>query len=130
MKPSAAFLLRPEFAFPNIEDGKRLFASRLSRARDKIKSKNKSSAFNSAALEHDRTLHPVPAFNHQNEPRWDGSVAQMHLKKDIADGKQQQMAPKVLHKSQPEYSAYPLAIFCDHIYQEERLQKFILQCRA
>jgi hypothetical protein len=43
MKPSVAFLLRPEFAFPNAEDGKRLFSGRLSRAREEIKYKNESS---------------------------------------------------------------------------------------
>jgi len=124
MPPRVAFDLRPEFAFPNLEDGKRLFASRLAAARKKIKHKNESAALQSAALKADRQIHPKPTHNHRGEPRWEGSAAEGHLKVDIAANKQNEMAPKELHKLRPEYSAYPLEVFRGHIYQEERLVKF------
>jgi len=129
MKPAVAFERRPEFAFPNEEDGKRLFAGRLQRLREKIQHKNDTSSAQSAALEEDRTKHPAPSHNHRGEPRWKGSAAEAFLKSDMDENKHNLMTPRDLHHSRPEYRQIPLRVFRNHIYQEEKLRKFIEQRR-
>ena len=133
MKPATAFRLRPDaFSVPNYAEGMRLFAGRLRAAREQIKEKRERSSLEAAALEEDRKVHPKPTTNHRGEPRWEGSAAERLLKDDIAAGKHKTMTPMQLFHSRPEYQSgvFTLRVFRDHIYQEERLLKFIAQCRA
>jgi hypothetical protein len=80
------------------------------------------------ALAHDRILFPKATHNHRGEPRWEGSEAERLLKLDVDDQKHKTVKPIELYKSRPEYyEHYPLEIFRNHIYQEVRLRKFVLQ---
>ena len=68
--------------------------------------------------------HPTPQFNHRGEPQWNGSEAQKQLKELIASGGHIEKEPKELWAGNTEFRKYLLKSFRDHIYQEQRLQKF------
>ena len=68
--------------------------------------------------------HPTPEFNCRGEPQWNGSAAQALLKEMVEKGEHKGIEPKTIWSSREEYQAYSLQTFRDHIYQEERLQKF------
>jgi len=76
--------------------------------------------FDSKALASDRHVHPPPAITSRGYPRWCGSEAERLLKADIDDGNLTGIKPKDLHQSRPEYQAFPLKVFRDHIAQETR----------
>jgi DNA repair exonuclease SbcCD nuclease subunit len=65
----------------------------------------------------------------EGEPRWEGSLAQAQLKKDVEEKYQVGKKPKELWEDNGEnresYRDYPLQVFRDHIYQEIRLRKWI-----
>jgi hypothetical protein len=84
--------------------------------------------FDTAAMAHDRLLFPVPTHNHRGEPWWPGSEAQRLLALDVDDNKHITMKPRQLYNTRAEYyDNYPLQVFRDHIYQEVKLRKFVLQ---
>jgi hypothetical protein len=83
-------------------------------------------ALDSAALAHDRRIHPKAANNHRGEPRWEGSDAERLLRQDMDEGKHKTMKPQLLYNMRNEYyENYPLKIFREHIYQEEKRRKFL-----
>jgi hypothetical protein len=45
------------------------------------------------------------------------------LKEDVDAGMTSNYEPKVLHHMRPEYQAFPLAVFRDHVYQEQRSRR-------
>ena len=53
---------------------------------------------------------------------WNLSECKKFLEEDVKDGKHTALAPKVLYESRPEYRAYTLKEFRDHIYQERDRQ--------
>jgi hypothetical protein len=125
MTPRDAYLHRPEFAE---FDGYANFPSRLRGARQQIASKNNRASSDSAALAHDRKIYPKAASNHRGEPRWEGSEAERLLRKDMDEGKHNQMRPELLYYTRKDYHEnYPLKVFREHIYQEERRRKFLAQ---
>jgi hypothetical protein len=101
------------------------FTERLRRARKKANELNARSAFDVAAIAHDRLIHPVRPTNSRNEPRWEGSQAQVFLQHDIAARTHWNMKPQELYNSREVYHEFSLTIFREHIYQEEKRQKYI-----
>ena len=74
------------------------------------------------ALAHDLAI-PGLRKNSRGYPNWQDSEAERLLKKDIDDGLDLVMQPKELHSKRPEYAVYPLDVFRNHIYQEQRARR-------
>jgi len=73
--------------------------------------------------------HPRPTHNMRGEPRWEGSLAQKHLKKDMEDGRHfrpdgSRLAPAEFRCLRPHHQEHFLATMRGHIDQETRLQNF------
>ena len=123
MPPQVAYMQRPEYVESDPEYKR--WTRRLRDLRESVREKNDRAASDSAALAHDRRIHPKPAFNHRGEPPWEGSDAERFLCEDMDAGKHNTMTPKELHASRKEYrDNYPLVVLRQHIYQEERRRKF------
>jgi hypothetical protein len=73
-----------------------------------------------AAITHDRKIYPKEEKNQTGKARWDGSEAQRLLRLDADAGKHEAMKPSLLYAERLEYREFPLRIFRDHIYQENR----------
>jgi hypothetical protein len=100
MTPQDAYLQRPEFAEFG---GYANFPSRLRSARQQIACLNNRATSDSAALAHDRRIHPKAAYNHRGEPRWEGSEVERLLRQDMSEGKHKTMKPEQLYHSRKEY---------------------------
>ena len=57
------------------------------------------------------------------KPRWDGSAAEQFLRVAVADGIT--VKPAALQASQQAYGCFNGTVFRNHIYQEQRTQKYI-----
>ena len=115
------FTSRPEFA----ATGYRLFPSRLSSLR-KIYRKDKGRADADLKLFNEfKENNAIHSHSARGWPEWDGSVAQKQLKQDIQDGILDTLTPAELWCLRPVYDDYPLKVFRDHIYQEDRTKKFL-----
>ena len=101
------------------------FTSRLRNARSKTMEMNARTAFDVAAVAHDRLIFPVQKTNVRNEPRWEGSKAQGLLRIDVAAKIRVATKPQEFYNTRCEYMEFSLSIFRGHIYQEEKRQKFI-----
>jgi hypothetical protein len=103
------------------------FSTNIQNLRKLIKQKKDRSAEEEAALTRDR-LHffPRPPTNHRGEPHWDCSASKPLLSQDIDAGKHNDLEPRELWMTRPEYyQEYPNhAVFRKHIYQEIRTRKF------
>jgi hypothetical protein len=122
MEPADVYLQR-DFEYEN-------FRNHLRDLRKQIRASKDRAISDSAALAHDRRIFPKKTYNHRGEPRWEGSEAEQLLKQDIDEGKNKDLMPAELHQSRDEYKGYPLEVFRKHIYQEERLRKYVAQLRA
>lgn len=100
------------------------FPDRLKRLRKKHAEKECMAVRDAAALEHDRQIHPMPAFDRRGYKRWPGSNARQFLLCDIDLGVLEEMKPQELHRSRPEYLEYDLKTFRKKIYQELKSEKF------
>lgn len=112
----------PEFAQ---FDGARLFQGRLQRARARAKANRNTGAREMAALKKDRELFPEKTTTHRGGPVWEGSLAQKYLILDVRLGNHKKMPPKDFHMSRPAYSAFPLTVFRNHVYQQEKRIKWV-----
>ena len=59
----------------------------------------------------------------QGYPRQDRHAAEQLLKEDVdamENGEMAKMQPRALRNSRPKYQEFPLDVFRNHIYQEER----------
>ena len=137
MSWQAAYQLRPEFvvgtkANPTAEKAESLFEGRLKSARGILAEKDQRAVSELALLRADRLIHPVPATNHQGEPRWEGSEAQKLLKDDVKKLKHEGMKPLAYYASRPQYKAwhFSAATIAGHVKQEVRLLKFLKQYRG
>ena len=82
--------------------------------------KHKARTVNDEARHHhDMEIHQLAK---DLEECWDGSSAQECLIADINEGKHEQMKPKELYSSRPEYQIFELEKFRKYIYQETRLE--------
>jgi hypothetical protein len=110
--------MRPEY-----EPYRKNFGTNLRSLQKTIRENQAKADSDSAALAHDRHLFPPSANTSLGYPRWDGSVAQRLLREDVEAGLTRRYEPKELYQMQPEYQAFPLVVFRDHIYQEERSRR-------
>ena len=99
------------------------FRSNLNNLRASVKKHQARADSDSADLEHDMRLHPPVTVNPRGCQRWEGSDAERLLKEDrvkVRAGLVEARKPRELHQSRPEFQAFPLTVFRDHIYQEDR----------
>ena len=68
---------------------------------------------------HDRSVIQSKENCDRGYPRWSISQAKRSLRKDIQDKKHENIKPKQLWKTRPEYQKFPHDVFRKHIYQEE-----------
>jgi hypothetical protein len=101
------------------------FVTNFRNLRKKVLQETVSSATDSHALAHDRSIHPVAPFNQLGEPRWEGSSAQKLLSADIDDAKHTRMKPQILHGTREEYGVFDLTVFRKHIRQEVQTRKLL-----
>lgn len=118
MTPKKVLGMRPEYV-PYAKN----FGTNLRNLQKAIRDNQARADSDSAALAHDRRIFPPSANTFQGYPRWDGSGAQRLLREDIGAGLTSNCEPKTLHQTRPEYQAFPLTVFRDHIYQEQRSQR-------
>jgi len=104
------------------------FTRRLGAVQKDFIKKADRATHDQASFDNYRQSHPVEAMNQRGEPRWEGSIAQAQLKKDIQEQYHVGKLPKELWEDEGEsrnsYKDYPLKVFRDHIYQEIRLRKW------
>ena len=76
--------------------------------------------------------HPPPTHNENGDPRWEGSAAQVFLKKDMKRGRHKNKTPLKFWQSRPEYQLFRKETFRKHIDQEKRLWKLenLLKAKA
>jgi hypothetical protein len=118
MMPQQVFEMRAEYK----PYGIKRFRSNLYSLRSSIKENQGKADSDSAALMHDRRIHPKAAYTPKGYPRWDGSDAQRLLKEDVESGLTMHLDPSFLRETRLEYKVFPLKVFRDHIYQEVRLK--------
>jgi hypothetical protein len=116
LMPKQVFGMRPEYEPYGLKN----FRSNLKSLRGSIKDNIAKADSDSAALAHDRRIRPLPTQTSKGYPRWDGSDAQRLLKEDTDKGLTDAHTPSELRLKRPEYQAFPLNIFRDHINQEKR----------
>jgi hypothetical protein len=104
MEPRVVYAQRPEFATFEYTQ----FRDRLGALRRQIIEKKDRSITDSAALAHDRQIHPDATHNHRGEPRWEGSEAERLLRLDMDEDKHKSMKPKNVFLSRTEYQDFPL----------------------
>ena len=100
------------------------FRSNLRSLRKKVGEKRQRAIEEEAALDHDRNLFPMSAYNQGGQPRWEGSNAEGLLKLDMNQGLHSILTPRELWGSRVEYQLFTRKVFRKHIYQEDRSRKF------
>jgi len=130
MDPADAYTLCLHNAAEDFEhyDYEVRFPERLAAVIEEVERDMDRAAEEKAALLKDRSKYPINATNHRGEPRWEGSVAQELLRKDIDEGKNEQMRPRDLWLSRPEYQEYDKEVFRKHIHQEVSSRKYNQFC--
>ena len=98
--------------------------SRMRDLRAQFKADNGRAAADARALEHDRKLFPIKSHDSKGVERWEGSLAQRYLKKDLAENKHLSMAPSDFYQSRDEYGSFSVKTIRSHIYQEAKLLKW------
>jgi len=122
MSYQVAFASRPEYAQ---FDGARLFQGRLQRARARAKADRNTGAQELAALKADRTIYPEKTTDHCGNPLWEGSQAQAFLIMDVRLGNHKNIKPADFRLTRTVYLQFPLDVFRNHIYQQEKREKWV-----
>jgi len=78
-----------------------------------------------AALKKDREQFPKKMTTHNGDPVWEGSRAQAYLIMDVRLGNYKNVKPADFHLTCTVYSAFSLKVFCNHIYQQEKREKWV-----
>jgi hypothetical protein len=101
------------------------FKANLKSLREKIAKGNHYAQYDEEALKNDRLIYPIMAYDSATgKYRWDGSMAQKSLEKDISDGIDKQMSScRAFWKSRPEYQLFDVVVFQKHVDQEHRAVK-------
>jgi hypothetical protein len=77
-----------------------------------------------ARLTQSRALFPEQPVDLKGKPRWEGSVAETMLKKDVAEKiHEEYLTGKEFWKSRDSYQRFERGIFLKHIFQEIRTSK-------
>jgi hypothetical protein len=114
MKPKRVFEMRDEDKPYGIKN----FRSNLYSLHLLTQENQQEADSDAAALTHDHCIHPKAVDMSKGYPRWDGLDAQRLLKDDMETWLTNHFDPSILWETRPEYKAFPLKVFRDHIYQE------------
>ena len=102
------------------------FPRRLNDLRKIIKASYDRAARDKNALKIAMKNHPAPQFNHKGRPQWNGGVAQVYLKFDMALGRHLTKDKQKFYESRPEYQrALSLKSFRDKINQMVGTAKYL-----
>jgi hypothetical protein len=102
------------------------FKLRLKDHRRQVKKTVEASQWEEAAFQLDQlSLEHPGTHNDRGEPIFDRSPAKKLLRQDVKDGRHDEMSPKDLWCSRPQYMVFALDIFRQRIYQQVRLQKYL-----
>ena len=115
-----AYNHRPEFQYYDEEKFEEHLEKLLSDAEDR----DKRAARDDSAVKQFRKIHPPRAKNHWGEPRWEGSLAEKSLHKDMEKGRHKKFKPEKLRGKRDEYKQFGKTTFRNHIYQKTRADKF------
>ena len=115
-----AYEHRPEFQYYDKDKFEEFLDKLLSDAEER----DERAAQDDAAVKQFRAIHPPRATNHWGEPRWEGSLAEKSLYKDMEKGKHKKMKPEELRNKKDEYKQFGKTTFRNHIYQKTRANKF------
>jgi len=115
MKPKEVFDLNPaehgKWNYQNWSNNLRALRQAIERDRERMQR-------DCISYGHDLAI--IKSMRDKNKPTpWHRSEASPLLKQDVKDGKHKQQKPEELHKSRPEYQAFGLSEFRNHIYQEK-----------
>ena len=116
MKPSNVWNMREEFKAVEYKNFRTNFASMKKRIREH----KERSDIDEAGFVHDMSLFTLAK---DSEGFWNGSDAERLLKEDISKNFHEQMKPKFLWVTRPEYQEFGLKTFRGHIHQEVRSQR-------
>lgn len=121
------YLMHPEFAEYDYEK----FSSRLSSLRKIIKDADNRARADQEAFENFKNNHPVSLFSHKGYIQWQGSEAQELLLQDMEQKLHETLGKMELYGTRREYyEQFPLSVFRDKIYQEQRTAKYLHTCRV
>jgi len=103
------------------------FRSRLLALRNIVKREMQRAKKDKNALRIALKNYPPPANDHHGRPQWNGSVAQILLKLDVANGKHRQMKPHELRTLpfRQEHMLHSVDEFRWKLQQEIRTQKYL-----
>ena len=105
-----------------------VFSQFKERLADHIKQSNKERWMadrDAAAYDKDRRVHPRKEKNQRGELVYDVHPARELLRMDVAKGLHNEMKPRELQSTRPEYRCFKAKPFKHHIYQEESRQRFM-----
>lgn len=96
------------------------FTTSLRNLRESLKKNQEKADSDSAALAHDRQLHPKgnETCDGCGYPRWEGSEAERLLKDDIANGRHEGLKPLQFRLTRQCYQAFPAKVFRNHVEKE------------
>ena len=101
------------------------FVVRLNEHQKQERKRRAKSAFDEAALQHDRRLYPRNEKTPKGEPVFDMSKAKYLLREDIIAGRHKSMTTFQLWKSRPEYQKFKKRnVFRQRVYQEKKTQRY------
>ena len=122
MKLQDIYMMHPEHAEYDYEK----FSSRVSAVRKVIKDSKHRETEDQIAFDNYRSNHPPSFFSHRGYIEWQGSEAQDYLHLDMEAKLHISMEEKDLWASRPQYyESFPLDVFRDKVYQEQRTKKFL-----
>mmetsp|Transcript_174 Transcript_174/g.382 ORF Transcript_174/g.382 Transcript_174/m.382 type:complete len:187 (-) Transcript_174:111-671(-) len=116
MKPSQVYLLQPQFTDVKYER----FRANFSKLKKGIRENRQRAAADEAGFRRDMAIYKLAK---DTDGYWDGSEAQILLKKDIEEKRHEEMKPEHLWLSRPEYKLFDLKKFRGHIHQELRQKR-------
>ncbi len=99
------------------------FKTNFKNLKESMKEERDSIHFDQAAFEKERALFPRNPTTKGGNPFWDRHDAQRLMVEDVKAGRTVQMKPSVLRDTRVEYQDFPLEVFRNHIYQEERKER-------
>jgi hypothetical protein len=89
----------------------------------KVKADKAMVNFDQMGFDKEREKFPRNDKNDRGYLVWDQHRAQSLMKEDVKEKRSQGMKPKDLRETRDEYKAFPLDVFRQHKYQEERKQR-------
>jgi hypothetical protein len=98
------------------------FKTNLEKLKENLKKESVLVQADEQALLNDRAVVPQRELTHGGYPFWHRSNAKQLLARDVREKKHEEMKPRDLHGSRPEYQEFPLAVFSKHISQESYAQ--------